>query len=301
MASPPDQELEELRREVDRIDRAMVELLAERLRVVREIARIKQTAAAGRPAIRPGPRGGDPAPPGRAGRRPASRPATLVRMWRELLAATTRAQAPLAIAACVPPDRPELWDLARDHFGSAVADPAHRQLVARAAAGRRRRRRSRRAAAAGRARALVGEPAGHLGPAAAGRGPAAVRPGWRRISKAAAPWWSARSSPSRPAPTSACSRSRRRPRSAARGCSTLWRRPICAPRVLATLAPARGRHGAAPDRAGRLRHAAAIRRLAQAPGPGARSWSCAACGSAAMPVPWPPATDARRFAAQQPR
>ena len=54
MASSPDQELEELRREVDRIDRAMVELLAERLHVVREIARIKQTAAAGRPAIRPG-------------------------------------------------------------------------------------------------------------------------------------------------------------------------------------------------------------------------------------------------------
>jgi hypothetical protein len=26
----------------------------------------------------------------------------------------------LAIAACVPPERPELWDLARDHFGSSV-------------------------------------------------------------------------------------------------------------------------------------------------------------------------------------
>ena len=119
MASSPDQELEELRREVDRIDRTMVELLADRLHVVREIARIKQTAAAGQPAIRPGreavilrrlvEQAGDRFPAG-----------TLVRMWRELLAATTRAQAPLAIAACVPPDRPELWDLARDHFGAAV-------------------------------------------------------------------------------------------------------------------------------------------------------------------------------------
>ena len=93
MASSPDQELEELRREVDRIDRAMVELLAERLRVVREIARIKRTAAAGQPAIRPGreavilrrlvEQAGARFPAG-----------TLVRMWRELLAATTRAQAP---------------------------------------------------------------------------------------------------------------------------------------------------------------------------------------------------------------
>ncbi len=118
MASPPDQELEELRREVDRLDRSMVELLADRLRVVREIARIKRTAA-GQPAIRPGreaqmlrrlvEQAGARFPAG-----------TLVRMWRELLAATTRAQAPLAVVACVPFDRPELWDLARDHFGSTV-------------------------------------------------------------------------------------------------------------------------------------------------------------------------------------
>jgi chorismate mutase / prephenate dehydratase len=39
-------------------------------------------------------------------------------MWRELLAATTRAQAPLSVAAWVPADQPELWDIARDHFGS---------------------------------------------------------------------------------------------------------------------------------------------------------------------------------------
>jgi chorismate mutase len=119
MASSPDQDLEDLRREVDRVDRAMVELLAERLRVVREIARIKQTAATGRPAIRPGreavilrrlvEQAGV--------RFPA---ATLVRMWRELLAATTRAQAPLKVVACVPDHRWELWELARDHFGAAA-------------------------------------------------------------------------------------------------------------------------------------------------------------------------------------
>lgn len=117
MASQPDPELDDLRREVDRLDDSVIDLLAERMRVVAAIARRKQSAAAGQPAIRPGrealilrrlvERAGD--------RLPA---ATLVRMWRELLAATTRAQAPLAIAAWVPPDQPELWDIARDQFGS---------------------------------------------------------------------------------------------------------------------------------------------------------------------------------------
>ena len=118
MAGRPDPALEELRREVDRLDGAIVELLAERLRVVREIARIKSARDPG-PAIRPGreamilrrlvARS--------AGRVPT---ATLVRMWRELLAATTRAQAPLRLAAHVPPDGMVLWDLARDHFGSTA-------------------------------------------------------------------------------------------------------------------------------------------------------------------------------------
>jgi chorismate mutase len=132
MASPPDQELEELRREVDRLDRSLVELLAERLRVVREIARIKRTAAAGEPAIRPGREAvilrrlvaqAD-------GRFPA---VTLIRMWRELLAATTRVQAPLAVVACVPPNQPEIWDLARDHFGATV--PLQRMTAWRHALG----------------------------------------------------------------------------------------------------------------------------------------------------------------------
>lgn len=128
MASPPEPELAALRGEVDRIDQAVVELLAERLHVVHSIAALKKRDAAGQPAIRPGREAAIlrrlVAQAG--GRVPA---ATLVRMWRELLAATTRAQAPLAVAACVPPDQPGLWDLARDHFGSTaplqrVADSA---------------------------------------------------------------------------------------------------------------------------------------------------------------------------------
>ncbi|MFO1048430.1 MAG: chorismate mutase [Geminicoccaceae bacterium] len=117
MPTPSETELAGLRREVDRIDRAVVELLAERLHVVRAIAALKRQETDGRPAIRPGREAAIlrrlVAQAG--GRFPT---ATLVRMWRELLAATTRAQAPLAVAACVPPGREALWDLARDHFGA---------------------------------------------------------------------------------------------------------------------------------------------------------------------------------------
>lgn len=119
MAVSSDQQLEDLRREVDEIDSAMVDLLAQRMRVVADIARAKRSEAGGRPAIRPGReaiilrRLVEQA----GGRFPAG---ALVRMWRELLAASTRAQAPLSIVAHVPPDQPWLWDLARDHFGSCT-------------------------------------------------------------------------------------------------------------------------------------------------------------------------------------
>jgi chorismate mutase len=120
MALPPDQEqLETLRREVDRLDGAMVDLLAERMRVVQAIARIKQAAVNGRPALRPGR---EAVILRRLAERAAGRFPTgaLVRMWRELLAATTRAQAPFTVAVQVPPDQPALWDVARDHFGAAT-------------------------------------------------------------------------------------------------------------------------------------------------------------------------------------
>jgi chorismate mutase/prephenate dehydratase len=117
MAGPELPELLELRGEVDRIDAALVDLLVERLAVVRRIAAIKDDRRDGRLAIRPAreavilralvARAGSGFPK-----------APLVRMWRELFAATTRVQVPLTGAVYVPKGVPELWDIARDHFGS---------------------------------------------------------------------------------------------------------------------------------------------------------------------------------------
>lgn len=111
--------LEELRQDVDRIDRALVELLIERTQVVRRIGEVKGDRQNGRLAARPAREAvilrrlvalaGD--------RFPA---AVLLRMWRELLAHTTRIQSPFSVAVFAPPGRLATWDLARDHFGSST-------------------------------------------------------------------------------------------------------------------------------------------------------------------------------------
>jgi chorismate mutase / prephenate dehydratase len=116
-AAPP---LDDLRAEVDRIDQAVLELLIERTEVVREIGTLKADRLNDRLAVRP-------AREAVILRRLAAladgrfpRP-VLVRMWRELLAATTRLQTPMSVSVFT--DRQQgfgTWNLARDHFGSVT-------------------------------------------------------------------------------------------------------------------------------------------------------------------------------------
>ena len=101
LVEPP---LEDLRKEIDRIDRAIVGLLIERTDVVRSIGEIKGDRVDGRLAMRPAreavilrrlvAQAGDRFPQ-----------RVLVRMWRELLAATTRQQTPVALAVYAPGGR----------------------------------------------------------------------------------------------------------------------------------------------------------------------------------------------------
>ncbi len=114
--APP---LDDLRAEVDRIDQAVLELLIERTDVVREIGKIKADRLNGRLAARPAREAvilrrlvtlaGDRFPR-----------AVLVRMWRELLAATTRLQTPMSVSVFGAQQGVAIWDLARDHFGSVT-------------------------------------------------------------------------------------------------------------------------------------------------------------------------------------
>ena len=112
--------LEHLRAEIDRIDQEILDLLIERSGVVRRIGEVKGDRLDGRSALRP-------AREAQILRRLAERasgrfPApVLVRMWRELIAAQTRLQAPLSVAVFArEAGALPVWDRARDHFGSAT-------------------------------------------------------------------------------------------------------------------------------------------------------------------------------------
>ena len=117
-------DLEDLRRRIDGIDDRVQDLLIERMEIVARVA-VSKRSAGGVAAHQPGReaeimrrlvlrnQGGLP-------------PSSLVRIWRELLAATTRAQGSFTIAVYAPLEAPGFWDLARDHYGSQTPMLAYR-------------------------------------------------------------------------------------------------------------------------------------------------------------------------------
>jgi chorismate mutase / prephenate dehydratase len=108
--------LDELRREIDKIDDAIHDLLMRRTQIVERVGAQK---GGGGPFVRPGreavilrrliARHTGALPPG-----------VVVRMWRELITALTRLQGPFAVAVYAPEDRRGLWDVARDHYGGVA-------------------------------------------------------------------------------------------------------------------------------------------------------------------------------------
>lgn len=113
LSSPSD--LEELRRRLDAIDDRLQDLLVERLEIVSRVAAEKRNGSLPVHV---------PAREAQMIRRLVARyegafpTGPLIRIWRELLGATTRAQGPFAVGVHVPQESPGLWDIARDHYGS---------------------------------------------------------------------------------------------------------------------------------------------------------------------------------------
>ncbi len=114
MSSTPS-DLADLRRRIDEIDDRLHDSLVERAEIVSRVAISKK--------------GGDvafyqPAREAQILRRLAARHrgmlpfATVVQIWRELLAATVRLETPFAVAVFAPAEAQGFWDLARDHYGS---------------------------------------------------------------------------------------------------------------------------------------------------------------------------------------
>jgi hypothetical protein len=54
---------------------------------------------------------------------------SLVRIWREILAATVSLENPFGVAVYAPAGSPGFWDLARDHYGSNTPIAAHGSIA----------------------------------------------------------------------------------------------------------------------------------------------------------------------------
>lgn len=122
---PTPSDLEELRRRLDEIDDKLHDLLIKRAGVVSVVAASKREG--NQAAFQPGREA-------QIIRRLVDRHhgvfpvATLVRMWREMLAATVRLQSPFAVAVFAPIESQGFWDLARDHYGSHTPMSAYRSI-----------------------------------------------------------------------------------------------------------------------------------------------------------------------------
>lgn len=113
----PGPTLNDLRGEIDRLDDALLDLLANRARVAAEIAPLK--AGTGAPLLRPGREA-------EVLRRLVARadgrfdPLALVRIWREIMSAALRTQGPFSVAVSAPEGGPSCWGLARTQYGVAT-------------------------------------------------------------------------------------------------------------------------------------------------------------------------------------
>jgi chorismate mutase / prephenate dehydratase len=108
----PDRTLAALRSELDRIDDALQDLLIERAKIVEQVARTGKPAA-----FRPG-REASIVRRLVARHRGSLPPASLFRIWRELLAGTTGMQGGFSMTVCDADPGAMLTQLAREHFGA---------------------------------------------------------------------------------------------------------------------------------------------------------------------------------------
>src|SRR5690606_29143681 len=114
--------LDDLRREIDRIDAAMHDLLMQRTAVVEEVGRAKAREMPVGAGVRP-----QFFRPGREAlvvrslveRHRGSFPvASLIRIWREIMTGQLRVQTEIVVAVYAPAGRNGYWDMARDHYGA---------------------------------------------------------------------------------------------------------------------------------------------------------------------------------------
>jgi chorismate mutase len=112
--NPDKQALADFRAQLDRIDGVLHDLLRDRVEIIDQVRKLKGKQHI---YIRPGRE----AQMVRAllGRPQGKLPEGLIaRVWRELISGFTLIEGPLKVAVYAPDKGPDLWDQARDHYGS---------------------------------------------------------------------------------------------------------------------------------------------------------------------------------------
>lgn len=124
----PGETLEDLRNEIDQIDDALHDLLIQRAQVSRAIAKVKQLRESGIGGLAPSFR---PAREAAIVRRLLARHSgdmpgrVLARIWREIIAASLRAQTRFQLHVYAADNHPQLIDVAHAHFGSLTPVRLH--------------------------------------------------------------------------------------------------------------------------------------------------------------------------------
>jgi chorismate mutase len=111
-----------LRREIDRIDEAIHDLLMRRTEAVLGIAAAKRES--GEPVLRPA-REAEVLRRLVARHRGAFPKPALVRLWREIMAGSVHVQAPISLAVFAPQGQGGLVHATHDHFGTSTAVRRH--------------------------------------------------------------------------------------------------------------------------------------------------------------------------------
>ncbi|MDA1097587.1 MAG: chorismate mutase [Proteobacteria bacterium] len=116
--------LDDLRRQIDRIDRELHEKIMQRTALIDQVAKAKQLRGNGDFAMRPNREAEVVRGLAKRHQGPLPTP-TVIRIWRELINGATALQGPMSVAVCAPAHSVAYWDMARNHFGSSVPMTLH--------------------------------------------------------------------------------------------------------------------------------------------------------------------------------
>ncbi len=112
--SKPTLKIEQVRVEIDRVDKALLGLIAERLELAGAVRRAKSGARVWRPSR-------EESHVRELAEATEDTPAELVsRIWAELMSASLALQGPMKLHIALEGDALEVWSLVRDRFGAAI-------------------------------------------------------------------------------------------------------------------------------------------------------------------------------------